>query len=43
MIDFRVLIRKMKKKLQKNLVYSKKRCIFAMFLRDKTTKTQRVF
>ena len=43
MIDFRVLIRKIKKKLQKNLVDSKKDCIFAMCLRDKTTKTQRVF
>ena len=43
MIDFRTLIRKMKKKLQKNLVVSKNSRIFAPCLRDKTTKTQRVF
>lgn len=35
MINFRVFIRKMKKKLQKNLVNSKNSRIFATCLRDK--------
>lgn len=35
MIDFRVFIRKIEKKLQKNLVNSKNSRIFATCLRDK--------
>lgn len=35
MIDFRTVIRKMKKKLQKNLVDSKNSRIFATCLREK--------
>lgn len=38
MIDFRVVIKKMKKKLRKNLVVSKNCRIFALCLRDKNTK-----
>lgn len=43
MINFRVFIRKMKKKLQKNLVNSKKGCIFATSFERERTKDKELF